>query len=137
MTFVDSNVFVYALDRNATPKQKKARRIVADAFAAHATYRISSQVLAEFSSVAIRKLGIGTPLLLSLLAEMGKISHVAIDNALISRAVEIQGIYGIQFYDAQIVAAAERLGCDSILTEDLNDGQLYCGIMAVNPFAGG
>ena len=136
MTFVDSNVFVYALERNATSKQKKARRIVADAFAARATYRISSQVLAEFSSVAIRKLGIGTPLLLSLLAEMGKISHVAIDNALVSRAVEIQGIYGIQYYDAQIVAAAERLGCDRILTEDLSDGQLYCGIMAVNPFKG-
>ena len=136
MTFVDSNVFVYALDRNATPKQKKARRIVADAFAARAAYRISSQVLAEFSSVAIRKLGIGTPLLLSLLAEMGKISHAAIDNALVSRAVEIQGIYGIQYYDAQIVAAAERIGCDSILTEDLNDGQMYCGIMAVNPFKG-
>ena len=134
MTFVDSNVFVYALDRNATSKQRKARRIVADAFAARATYRISSQVLAEFSSVAIRKLGIGTPLLLSLLSEMGKISHAAIDNALVSRAVEIQGIYGIQYYDAQIVAAAERLGCDRILTEDLSDGQLYCGIMAVNPF---
>ena len=136
MTFVDSNVFVYALDRNATSKQKKARRIVADAFAARATYSISSQVLAEFSSVAIRKMGIGTPLLLSLLSEMGKISHVAIDNALVSRAVEIQGIYGIQYYDAQIVAAAERLGCDRILTEDLSDGQLYCGIMAVNPFKG-
>jgi len=136
MTFVDSNVFVYAIDKNATAKQKKARCIVADAFAARATYRISSQVLAGFSSVAIRKLGIGTPLLLSLLAEMGKISHVAIDNALVSRAVEIQGIYGIQYYDAQIVAAAERLGCDRILTEDLSDGQLYCGIMAVNPFKG-
>ena len=134
MTFVDSNVFVYAIDKNATAKQKKARCIVTDAFAARAAYRISSQVLAEFSSVALRKLGISTPLLLSLLSEMGKIAHVAIDNALVSRAVEIQGIYGIQYYDAQIVAAAERLSCDSILTEDLNDGQLYCGIMAVNPF---
>ena len=134
MTFVDSNVFVYAIDKNATAKQKKARRIVADTFAARATYRISSQVLAEFSSVCIRKLGMATPLLLSLLSEMGKISHVAIDNALVSRAVEIQGIYGIQYYDAQIVAAAERIGCDNILTEDLNDGQMYCGIMAVNPF---
>ena len=134
MTFVDSNVFVYAIDKNATAKQKKARCIVTDAFAARAAYRISSQVLAEFSSVALRKLGISTPLLLSLLSEMGKISHAAIDNALVSRAVEIQGIYGIQYYDAQIVAAAERLGCDRILTEDLSDGQLYCGIMAVNPF---
>ena len=134
MTFIDSNVFVYALDKNVSAKQKKARRIVADAFAAHAPYRISAQVLAEFSSVAIRKLGVSAPLLLTLLSEMGKISRTAIDNALVSRAVEIQGLYGIQFYDAQIVAAAERLGCDIILTEDLNDGQMYCGITAVNPF---
>ena len=134
MTFVDSNVFLYAIDTNFSAKQKKARGIVADAFAVHAPYCISAQVLAECSSVAIRKLGIKTPLLLSLLSEMGKISRLVIDNALVSRAVEIQGIYGIQYYDAQIVAAAERLGCDTVLTEDLNDGQLYCGVMAANPF---
>ena len=136
MTFVDSNVFVYAVDKAVSAKQKKARGIVADVFADGSAYRVSSQVLAEFSSVAIRKLGMATPILLALLAEMGKIAHVAIDNALVSRAVEIQGIYGIQYYDAQIVAAAERLGCDSILTEDLNDGQMYCGITALNPFKG-
>ena len=136
MTFVDSNVFIYAVDKAVSAKQKKARGIVADVFADGSAYRVSSQVLAEFSSVAVRKLGMATPILLALLAEMGKIAHVAIDNALVSRAVEIQGIYGIQYYDAQIVAAAERLGCDSILTEDLNDGQMYCGITAVNPFKG-
>ena len=136
MTFVDSNVFVYAVDKAVSAKQKKARGIVADVFADGSAYRVSSQVLAEFSSVAVRKLGISAPILLALLAEMGKIAHVAIDNALVSRAVEIQGIYGIQYYDAQIVAAAERLGCDSILTEDLNDGQMYCGITALNPFKG-
>ena len=136
MTFVDSNVFIYAVDKAVSTKQKKARGIVADVFADGSAYRVSSQVLAEFSSVAIRKLGMATPILLALLAEMGKIAHVAIDNALVSRAVEIQGIYGIQYYDAQIVAAAERLGCDGILTEDLNDGQTYCGITALNPFKG-
>ena len=136
MTFVDSNVFIYAVDKAVSAKQKKARGIVADVFADGSAYRVSSQVLAEFSSVAVRKLGISAPILLALLAEMGKIAHVAIDNALVSRAVEIQGIYGIQYYDAQIVAAAERLGCDSILTEDLNDGQMYCGITALNPFKG-
>ena len=136
MTFVDSNVFIYAVDKAVSAKQKKARGIVADVFADGSAYRVSSQVLAEFSSVAVRKLGMATPILLALLAEMGKIAHVAIDNALVSRAVEIQGIYGIQYYDAQIVAAAERLGCDSILTEDLNDGQMYCGITALNPFKG-
>ncbi len=77
---------------------------------------------------------IATPLLLELLSEMRRISRTAVDDQLVLRAVEIQGIYGIQFYDAQIVAAAERLGCDRILTEDLNDGQVYCSITAVDPF---
>ena len=93
MTFVDSNVFLYAIDTNVSAKQKKARGIVADAFAVHAPYCISAQVLAEFSSVAIRKLGIKTPLLLSLLSEMGKISRLVIDNALVSRAVTAGGMW--------------------------------------------
>ncbi len=84
--------------------------------------------------MSIRKLKIATPLLLGLISEMRRISRTAVDDQLVSRAVEIQGIYGIQFYDAQIVAAAERLGCDRILTEDLNDGQEYCSIIALNPF---
>ena len=49
-------------------------------------------------------------------------------------AIDTKERYGIQFYDALIVAAAEANGCDEILTEDLNDGQTYCGIRAVNPF---
>lgn len=50
------------------------------------------------------------------------------------RALAIRSRYGIQFYDALIIAAAEANGCDEILTEDLNDGQTYCGVTAVNPF---
>ena len=40
----------------------------------------------------------------------------------------------LDFYDALIVAAAEYAGCDEVLTEDLNDGQIYGSIKAVNPF---
>jgi len=42
--------------------------------------------------------------------------------------------YDLQYYDSLLLAAAESLGCDEFITEDLNDGQLYCGIKAVNPF---
>ena len=52
----------------------------------------------------------------------------------VRRALEIKSQYGIQFYDALMVAAAEASGCGEILTEDLNDGQIYCGVKAVNPF---
>lgn len=33
-----------------------------------------------------------------------------------------------------LLAAAEANGCDEIWTEDLSDGQTYCGVKAVNPF---
>ena len=136
MIFIDSNVFIYAIDSTVTPKQREARRIVAEALAPRASFCTSSQVLAEFASVSIRKFKMSAPLILEFLSEMGRISRAFVDNQLVARAVEIQGLYGIQFYDAQIVAAAERLNCDSILTEDLNDGQLYCGIVSMNPFKG-
>ena len=50
------------------------------------------------------------------------------------RALEIRERYTLQFYDSLLLAAAEANGCDEILTEDLNDGQAYCGVRAVNPF---
>lgn len=50
------------------------------------------------------------------------------------RGIEIKNRYDIQFYDAMMLAAAERAGASEFYTEDLNDGQLYCDIKAVNPF---
>jgi len=42
--------------------------------------------------------------------------------------------YGLHFFDSLLLAAAEANRCDTSLTEDLNDGQVYCGVRAVNPF---
>jgi predicted nucleic acid-binding protein len=50
------------------------------------------------------------------------------------RAVEAHAAYGVRFYDGMIVAAAERGGCQKILSEDLNAGQKYFGIVVENPF---
>ena len=51
-----------------------------------------------------------------------------------TRALEIKERYELQYYDSLLLAAAESLGCDEFWSEDLNDGQLYCGVKAVNPF---
>ena len=47
-------------------------------------------------------------------------------------AVRAGGLDGLD--DAVMIAAAKTLGCHEILAEDLNDGQTYCGMVAVNPF---
>ena len=40
----------------------------------------------------------------------------------------------MQFYDSLLLATAEANGCEEFWSEDLNDGQVYCGMKAVNPF---
>ena len=46
--------------------------------------------------------------------------------------LEVKGV--LTNPDSLVVAAAEMSGCDEILTEDLNDGQVYGSVKAVNPF---
>jgi len=41
----------------------------------------------------------------------------------------------LSFWDALIVRAAAQAGCELLLSEDLNDGQMIEGVRIENPFA--
>lgn len=45
--------------------------------------------------------------------------------------------FGISYWDAAIVEAARQLGCKTLLSEDLADGQSYGGVSVENPFQRG
>ena len=133
MTFLDSNVLVYAVDARDAGKQKIAKAIVMSARDS-AEYVISAQVLNEFSNVAMRKLG-KTRVEVMGFAELFKaIRSAPVKSEWTMLALEMMGLYDLQFYDALLLVAAKELGCDRFLTEDLSDGQTYSGILAVNPF---
>lgn len=135
MTFVDTNVLVYSVDSADARKHQRAAEIVTDMLENPDRYRISSQVLSEFCCTMIRKFGMHTSSLLALVRELRNLKIVDMDADTVARAIELQAIYGIQFYDAQILAAAERAGCTEVYSEDLSSGANYCGMMLVNPFA--
>jgi len=65
---------------------------------------------------------------------LGPIPLIVPDGDMVSRAVEARAAYSIHFYDGMIVAAAERAGCEKILSEDLNSQQKYFGVVVANPF---
>jgi len=134
MTFIDSNVLVYAVDIRDARKQQIAKSIVMGARNS-SDYVISSQVLNEFSNVAINKLKKTRQEARCFVELFMEINSVAVRPEWTLRAIDIMGQHGLQFYDSLLLAAAESAGCDEILTEDLNDGQVYCGITAVNPFS--
>ena len=50
------------------------------------------------------------------------------------RAVELHERHQVSYWDAGILAAAQRLGCHSVYSEDLNHGQVYDGVTVINPF---
>lgn len=132
--FLDTNVLVYAYQTNDPGKQRIARQLVSMAVAGEFT--ISTQVLAEFASTLLHKLQ--PPLSMEevtvALDGLGPIPLIVPDGDIVRRAVEARGAYGIHFYDGMIVAAAERAGCEKILSEDLNSQQKYFGVVVRNPF---
>ena len=131
---LDTNILVYAVDRSDARKNAKAVSIVQSALRNVRDYAVSAQSLSEFANVAFRKLSLPADSILEFLRAFKGLSTILPDNALIARGVEIKALYGIQFYDATLVAAAERAGAREIWSEDLNAGRRYGGILAVNPF---
>ena len=58
----------------------------------------------------------------------------AVDHELVLRGAEIATRYQISYWDGAILAGAERVGATVLYTEDLNDGQTYGLVRAINPF---
>ncbi len=133
--FLDSNILVYAYDRHDPQKQAKAQSILKLGIGKE-TAVLSSQVLGEFFVVVTRR--IKEPMSADEARKVIDILSVLpvteIDLPLVKRAINTHKNYGISYWDSLIVSAAERTGCDMILSEDFNEGQKYNGILVENPF---
>jgi len=132
--FLDTNVVVYAYDDSNPRKQEVARRLLREGVSGKIV--ILTQVLGEFASTMLHK--VSPPATADAVMEgldaLATIRLVVPDAELVRRAVQARAAYGIHFYDGMIVAAAERAGCQRILSEDLNAGQEYFGVTVSNPF---
>jgi predicted nucleic acid-binding protein len=133
--FLDTNILVYAYDDTDLKKQKKAQELVEKAIAQEMA--VSTQVLAEFAATLLYKLSpaVRPEDVIEILDALEALKLVTPDAGIVRRAVEAHRVYKLHFYDAMIVAAAERAGCGRIWSEDLNHSQKYFGIVVSNPFA--
>ena len=132
--FFDSNVLVYYVDNRDDAKQKAAEALLDGALKGDFASLISVQTLTEFVNVSTKKLELPPEVVEQYLDVFAELPAISPDVRMVKRGFEIKRQYDIQFYDAMMVAAAERSGADELCTEDLNDGQFYCGVKAVNPF---
>jgi len=134
--FLDTNVFVYANDKNEPVKRSIAMELIRD-LTANGGGVISYQVLHEFFNVVLTK----TPSKMRheevqqfLTAVFRQLETVPSSFVLVSEAIRIQERYRLSWYDSLIVAAAQQAGCKLLYSEDLQHGQQFGTVTIHNPF---
>lgn len=132
--FLDTNVLVYAVDVADERRRGIAREVLARR--ADRGLVVSTQVLSEFL-VAVRRLAVpvAPERALALVAGLVRGVEVHVPSvADILAAAELAARDGIHHYDAMIVQAALSSGCDVLLTEDLQHGRDFGGVVVTDPF---
>ena len=126
--FLDTNILVYA--QQDGPRGDRARAFVL------AGGTISVQVLNELANVLRKKLGRDWMEIAEALddvqAGLDPARPLTIETH--STAVALAREHGFSFFDALIVAAAIEVGCDTLLTEDMQAGRRIGGLTLVDPF---
>ena len=133
---MDTNVLLYTLDTANVQKQAAALRW-RDVLWEHETGRVSWQVLNELYVNATRKLGVPANIARTLVRSYAQWPATELGFALVERAWHWTDRADINYWDALILAAAERAGCRWLLSEDFQEGRKYGSVEVVNPFRTG
>lgn len=136
LTFIDTNVLVYAHDSTEPERRPVAQRVLVE-FWNSGTGALSTQVLQEFYSAVTCK--IKAPLRPAVartaVARYSEWCTVDTDPLLIISAARLAEDHSIAFWDALIVEAALRCDAHQLLTEDMQDGRMFSSLTVRNPFA--
>ena len=131
--FVDTNVFLYAIDRAEKVKQSKARKILKDiVLNKHGV--ISTQVVEEAYNGATKKIKVVPAKARRWIEQFENFEIVNLDISIIKSGIDCSILNQLSFWDGLIIAAAEAAKCQFLFTEDMNSGQLIRGVRIVNPF---
>ena len=134
MVFLDTNVLVYAALEQDLRKQGIAAAILEHA-REEAVGVISLQVLREFANTLFRKSDYSPAQIRDIVSRFHNTYPCVSDSYEIQiRAIDIKAKYGLQFYDAIMLATAKAAGCDTVYSEDMGDAVVYDGITVKDPF---
>jgi predicted nucleic acid-binding protein len=134
--FLDTNIFVYALQPDGSAKASRARELIRTAGSSNRG-AVSYQVVQEFFNVALRKFQ--PPLQTGDAAQFLRrvflpLLEVEPTESLMVGALHVHDRYRLSWYDALIVAAAGKARCRLLYSEDFQHGQEFDGVRVVDPF---
>lgn len=135
ISFVDTNVLLYAHDRSAGDKRDAARELLERLWGTR-TGALSTQVLQEFYVNATRKLPrpLSAPRARAVVARYANWFVHRVEPVDILAASELERRHRLAFWDALVIVAAGRVGASTLVTEDLQHGRRLGGVAIVDPF---
>jgi len=132
-SFFDTNVLVYADDKAAPAKQRRAVELVAEHRRAR-TGVVSLQVLQEYFVTITSKLHLDARVARRKVELVAEFDVATPDVGDVLAAIDLHRLQGISFWDALILRSAQQAGCAVLLTEDMQHGREMDGVKVVNPF---
>jgi predicted nucleic acid-binding protein len=128
--FIDSNVWVYALAGQDSERNVVARKFINSAIVPSAPV-ISYQIINETVCVLKKSGKHETELrqIIDSLFDTCEIAGFSKEAALL--ASELRETISVSYWDSQIIASALLAGCDTFISEDLQDGALIRGALRV------
>jgi predicted nucleic acid-binding protein len=128
-SFFDTDVLLYVASGDPA-KADRAEKLIG------AGGTISVQVLNEITNVARRKMGLSwteTRAFLSMMRALLPVQPLTIEVH--ETGLALAARYGLSIYDAMIAASALHADCDTLWSEDMQDGiVLDSGLSIANPF---
>ena len=131
--FLDTNILVYAYDMDAGEKRATALSLVERGWLRHGSTSIRVQVLQELYVNLLRK-GRTHEEASVILHDFSLWPVVENTLPLLHTALEVKERWQTSLWDALIIAAAREAGATTLISEDLNHGQDYGGVLIQNPF---
>ena len=134
MRFVDTNVLLYAI--SGDPAEQDKAKLANDVLAGR-DLALSVQVLQEFYVQATRPSrqdAIGHQQAVWLIESFRRFPVQDVTSGIMLAALDASQRFQLSYLDAAIIEASRAMGCTHVLSEDLNDGQDYDGVLVANPF---
>jgi predicted nucleic acid-binding protein len=132
--FVDTNLLLYAI---STEQSEERKTLIARSVLQTMNWAWSSQIAGEFvraSTSAKKPHPISLAQAKTFIQTWTAFTMISVDEAIVIDAIDVAHRFQISYFDAQVIAAAKRLNCKRVYTEDLSHGQDYGGVSAFNPF---
>lgn len=132
--FVDTNILIYAHDRDAGLKHDRARQLIEHLWTTGQGV-LSTQILQELCVNLRRKVARPLPVdeIRRLIQDYLSWEIVVNTPASVIQALEIELRYKISYWDALVLQAADNCGAAVLYSEDLAAGQKYGAIRVVTP----